>query len=274
MYWNYYELSINPFGLTPDPKFMYLSTPHNSAIEWMKMALEQHEFGLVTGEVGSGKTVISRYLIDSIKDGKYKICWIVNPSMTLVQILKEINFQLFETPPPGTKAGLIAQLQEGLADFYIKNIYPVVIIDEAQAISSFRIFEELRLISNYQTDESNLLSIILLGQPELAAKLKRKNHRAFLQRVRFTINLEALAPDELEKYLHHRLRIAGLKGKNIFSSDAVLEIHRLTKGYPRPVNHFASFAMMDAVTKDSAEINAENVKTAAKSILYLEDENS
>ncbi|MDP4191305.1 MAG: AAA family ATPase [Bacteroidota bacterium] len=274
MYWEYFGLKSNPFGITPDPRFLFLSTPHASAIEWMRLAIEQHEFGMITGEVGSGKTVISRHLVDTLTEEKYKIAWIVNPSFSPSQLLKEIYFQLFEEKAPHSKSAIIKSMQEGLVKFYLENKYPVVIIDEAQAIPSTKAFEELRLLSNYQTDDQNLLSIILIGQPELSKKLKRKNYRAFLQRLRFTITLEPLSLDEIGEYLQHRLIISGLDDENIniFSSEAVKLLHSITKGYPRPVNHLAAFSMMDAMSNESTSVSPENVRSAASSILYFEDQ--
>ncbi len=272
MYWQYFDLDLNPFGITPDPKFLFLSTPHATAIEWIKFAIEQHEYGLVTGEVGSGKTVISRYLVDSLGEENYEICWIVNPGFSPTQLLAEIYFQLFEEKPPRSKSNLIKALQEGLVKFYLENKFPVVIIDEAQAIPSSKIFEDLRLLGNFQTDEQNLLSIILLGQPELIKKIKRKNHRAFLQRVRFTITLNPISLDEIENYLEHRLKVAGAKDQKIFLPDAIIEIHKISKGYPRPLNHLASFSMMEAMSREEKNVTAEIVKKSAKSILYFEDQ--
>lgn len=271
MYWEYFNLKSNPFGITPDPKFLYLSTAHASAIEWIRFAIEQHEYGLITGEVGSGKTVLSRYLVDNLKEDDFKICWIINPSLSPTQLLREIYLQLFEKKAPHSKSDLVKALQEGLVDLYVNNKYPVVIIDEAQAIPSYRVFEELRLLGNYQTDEQNLLSIILLGQPELAKKIKRKNYRAFLQRIRFTILLNPLSLEEIESYLQHRLKIAGSDGKKIFTKDGIDTIFKLSKGYPRPLNHLASFSMMEAMTRDRKIIDSDTVKSAAKSILYFED---
>ena len=270
MYWQYFNLNSNPFGITPDPKFLYLSNPHNSAIEWMRFAIEQHEFGLVVGEVGSGKTVLSRYLIDNLPENDIKVCWIINPILTPGQLLKEIHVQLINEKAPRSKSDLIKAIQEGLVNLFLNNIYPVVVIDEAQAIPGSRIFEELRLLSNYQTDEQNLISIILLGQPELANKLKRKNYRAFLQRIRFTINLEPLSREEIKKYLEHRLMVAG-SNEEIFTPEAIDEIHHLTGGYPRPINHLASFSMMDAASNERYSIDAKTVRSAAKSILYFSD---
>lgn len=271
MYWEYFNLKSNPFGITPDPKFLYLSIAHSTAIEWMKMAVEQREFGLITGEVGSGKTLLSRYLIDSLSEENYKICWIVNSNVTASQFLKEIYTQLFEEEAPRMRNDIVKKLQEGLTDLYMKNIFPVVFIDEAQVISGKKVFEELRMLCNYQTDEQNLISVIMIGQPELAAKLKNKAYRAFLQRIRYTVTLNPLSEEETGEYLQHRLSICGANGKEIFKKEAVKLIHQLTNGYPRPINHLASFSMMEAMSGESHVITEENVKSAAKSVLYLED---
>lgn len=271
MHWENFGLKVNPFGITPDPKYLFMSTPHASAIEWMKMAIEQHEFGLITGEVGSGKTVLSRYLVDSLPESKYKVCWIINPDMSASQLLREIYTQLFDKKPPFFKSSVINAIQTGLVDFYMNNIYPVVIIDEAQVIPDSKVFEVLRLLSNYQTDDQFLISVILFGQHELASKLKRKQYRAFVQRIRFTLNLDPIALDEIDDYLQHRLNVAGADGKKIFSEDSIKELHSITGGYPRPLNHLASFSMMSALSNDREIVNADDVKVAAKSIIYLED---
>lgn len=271
MYWEYFNLNSNPFGITPDPKFLYLSVAHSTAIEWMKMAIEQHEFGLITGEVGSGKTLLSRYLIDSLPEENYKICWIVNSNVSASQFLKEIYMQLFEEDAPRMRADIVKKLQEGLTDLYMKNIFPVVFIDEAQVISGKKVFEELRMLCNYQTDDQNLISVIMIGQPELAAKLKNKAYRAFLQRIRYTVTLNPLSEEETGEYLRHRLSICGSNGKEIFTDGAIKLIYEITGGYPRPINHLASFSMMEAMSGESDAVTDENVKSAAKSVLYLED---
>ncbi|MEI7813047.1 MAG: AAA family ATPase [Ignavibacteria bacterium] len=272
MYWEYFGLNINPFGITPDPKFLFLSIPHASAIEWMKLAIEQHEFGMITGEVGSGKTVISRYLVDTLPGNKYKLAWIINPVFSSVQLLREIYSQIFEEKPPRSKSALVKILQEGLVKLYLEDKYPVVIIDEAQTISSAKAFEELRFLSNYQTDEQNLISVILIGQPELSTKLKRKNYRAFLQRLRFTITLEPIKTDEIGDYLRHRLGIAGAENPSlIFTEEAVSRLHLITKGYPRPVNHLAAFSMMEAMSQEKYSVDVNDVIRAASSILYFEE---
>ncbi len=271
MYWEYFNLHSNPFGITPDPKFLYLSIAHSTAIEWTKMAIEQHEFGLITGEVGSGKTLLSRYIIDSLPEDKYKICWIVNSNVSASQFLKEIYVQLFETDAPRMRNDIVKKLQEGLTELYMKNVFPVVFIDEAQVISGKKVFEELRMLCNYQTDEQNLISVIMIGQPELATKLKNKTYRAFLQRIRYTVTLNPLTEEEAIEYINHRLKICGSNGKQIFTDGAVKLMHQLTGGYPRPMNHLASFSMMEAMSDEGQTVTEDNVKSAAKSVLYLED---
>lgn len=271
MYWEHFNLKVNPFGITPDPKFLYLSTPHASAIEWMKLAIEQHEFGMITGEVGSGKTVLSRYLVDSLPEEQFRVAWIINPVMSPTALLREIYSQLFDDKAPHSKSLLVKTLQEGLVNLFLENKYPVVIIDEAQVIPGTKIFEELRLLSNYQTDEQNLISIILMGQQELIKKLKRKTHRAFLQRVRFAITLNPLTAEEVDSYISHRLKVAGLEKESIFTGDAIGKIHSITGGYPRPVNHLAAFSMMEALTHEKGMVDSADVEAAARSILYFED---
>ena len=272
MYWKYFNLKTDPFGITPDPKFLYLSQAHASAIEWMKMAIEQKEFGIITGEVGSGKTVISRYIIDRLSEkNQYKICWIVNSNLSSLELLKEIYQQLFDENPPLKRNALVKKLEEGLTKFYVENIFPVVFIDEAQAIPGKKTIEEIRLLCNYQTDEQNLISIILLGQPEFAAKLKNKAYRAFLQRVRFTITLNPLTKEETKEYIFHRLKVAGLESSNIFTDDSIDQIYKLTNGYPRPINHLASLGMMSAMSKEKSVVEEEDIIEAAKSTLYFED---
>lgn len=273
MYWEYFHLKTNPFGITPDPRYLFMSTPHASAIEWMKLAIEQHEFGLIIGEVGSGKTVLSRYLVDSLSEDKYKVAWIINPTLTATQLLREICLQLFDQDPPRTKSNLLNLLHEGLVNLFMEGKYPVVIIDEAQSISGTKIFEELRLLSNYQTDEQNLLSVVLLGQPELAKKLKRKSNRAFLQRVRFTMELNPLSSDEVGDYLMHRLKVAGYENEgHPFTDEAIERLYEITGGFPRPLNHLAAFSMMEAMSREESVIDRGAVNDAAKAIIYFEDQ--
>ena len=192
LYLEHFGLKVEPFGLTPNPEFFFESKPHSTALEWVKYAIEQHEMGLVIGEIGAGKTVLSRLLADSLDSQKYRVCWIINPQMSPSALLKEIAQTLFDVTPKYFKRDVLKQITEGLVDLYSKGIYPVIIIDEAQSVLQKALFDEIRLLSNFQTDTQNLLSVVMFGQPELAKRLKNRAYRALVERIRFSITLKPL----------------------------------------------------------------------------------
>ncbi len=269
IYADFFGLTEDPFGITPDPDFFYFSQSHTTALEWISYAIEQHEFGLVIGEVGSGKTVLSRCIVDRLPEDEYRICWIINPQLNAISMLKEIYRQLFQEEPKFFKRDVLNQLQQGLAGLMEENVFPLVVIDEAQMIPRKQVFDELRLLSNFQTDKSNLLSIILLGQPELKRRFSHPAYRSLLQRIRFTVHLKPLDPEETLNYLNYRMSRAGYKGPAVFDSDAARLIHDIADGCPRPVNHLAAFSMMEAVARNRKSISREMIESARKSIIYL-----
>ncbi len=269
IYADFFGLHSDPFGLTPDPEYYYSSHNHATILEWIIYAVEQHEMALVIGEVGSGKTVLSRCLIDYLPEKEYRVCCIINPRLTATGMLKEIYRRLFNDEPRYYKNDIINQIQTGLATLFERGIFPVVIIDEAHMIPSKAVFDELRLLSNFQTDKQNLLSLVLFGQPELGKRLQRKYYRAFLQRIRFTATLNPLTQEEIRDYLIHRLQKAGYLGKEIFPSETIKKIYEITRGIPRPINHLATFSLMQAMSEESKFVTLPMVKKAAKSIPYL-----
>jgi type II secretory pathway predicted ATPase ExeA len=271
IYAHYFGFEEDPFSPTPDPAFLFESKSYSRAIAWMSYAIEQREMGLVIGEVGSGKTLLSRNLVDSLEAENHRIAWIINPQLSPVNFLKEVYQLLFDAKPRFFKRDLLKELGEGLTELYLKDIFPVIIIDEAQSIPTKAVFDEIRLLNNFQTDKQNLVSIILLGQPELEKRLRHPAYRALVQRFRFTAKLEPLKQDETEAYLQHRLETAGYKGAALFSKEAAIRVHELTGGYPRPVNHLATLSLMGAMENDHQEILPETVEAASKGILYLDD---
>ncbi|HDR04161.1 MAG TPA: ATPase [Candidatus Marinimicrobia bacterium] len=271
IYARYFGFSEDPFSPTPDPAFLFESKSYSRAIAWMSYAIEQREMGLVIGEVGSGKTLLSRNLVDSLDADKHRIAWLINPQLSPGNFLKEIFSLLFDAKPKFFKRDVLKELGEGLTELYLKDIFPVIIIDEAQSIPSKAVFDEIRLLNNFQTDKQNLVSIILLGQPELEKRLRHPAYRALVQRFRFTTKLEPLNPDETEVYLQHRLETAGYNGQKLFSQEAARQIYALTNGYPRPINHLATLSLMAAMEDDQAQIQPAAVEAASKGILYLSD---
>ncbi len=269
LYLEYFGLTCEPFGLTPDPKFYFESQIHSTALEWVKYAIEQHELGVVVGEIGSGKTVISRLLVDSLDQEKYRVCWIINPQMSPTAMLKEICTALFDIEPKYFKREVQKQITTGLVDLYQKGIHPVVIIDEAQSIQKKAVFDEIRLLTNFQTDSQNLISVILFGQPELAKRLKHRAYRALVERIRFSITLKPLNLKETRYYLLHRLQVAGFMGSFPFKDEAINLIWELSNGMPRVINHIASFCLLHAMSADLTKIGLEQVNDSKKDIFYL-----
>ncbi len=272
IYAQYFGFIEDPFSPTPDPAFLFESKSYSRAIAWMSYAIEQREMGMVIGEVGSGKTLLSRNLVDSLDAENHRIAWIINPQLSPGNFLKEVYQQLFDDKPKFFKRDVLKQLGEGLTELYLKDTFPVIIIDEAQSIPTKAVFDEIRLLNNFQTDKQNLVSIILLGQPELEKRMRHSAYRALVQRFRFTTKLEPLNPDETAAYLQHRLEKAGYKkGQPLFSQDAAKRIFLLTGGYPRPVNHLATLSLMSAMENDQNQILPEMVDEASKGILYLNE---
>lgn len=271
LYHEYFGLNQEPFGLTPDPSFYYESQIHATALEWVKYAIEQHELGLVIGRVGTGKTVLSRLLVDSLDQEKYRVCWIINPQMSPTAMLKEICSSLFGIEPKYFKRDVQKQITTGLADLYQQGIHPVVIIDEAQSILQKAVFDEVRLMTNFQTDTENLLSVIMFGQPELAKRLKHRAYRALVERIRFSITLKPLSQKETKLYLLHRLQIAGFMGSFPFHEDAVARIWDLSNGTPRVINHIASFSLLHAMSSGVSKIEVTHVNDSVNDIFYLND---
>lgn len=270
IYAEYFGITDDPFGLTPDPEFFMLSQSHSTALEWMTYAIEQHEMGLVLGEIGSGKTVLSRMLVDSLEDKEnYRVSWIINPQLSPSGLLKEIYRQLFDEKPKYFKRDIIRQLLDGLTELFLEGIFPVLIIDEAQMIPTKSVFDEIRMLCNYQTDKQNLISIILLGQPELESRLKRPAYRALVQRIRFSTKLLPLKDEEVSVYLLHRLQKAGYNGSNPFLDHAVRKMIDLTEGQPRALNHLASFTLMEVMMNGQTQASELHVENASKNINYL-----
>jgi len=269
IYSEYFGFSRDPFGATPDPDYFFASRNHAETLARILYAVEQHEMGLVIGEIGSGKTLLSRCLVDQLDEEAYRFCWIINPQMTASAILKEIYQQLFEKEPPRYKREIRNAIEEGLIQFHQQNILPLIIIDEAQAIPGKEVFEELRLLSNFQTDTENLIAIVFFGQPELQKRLKHRAYRALIERIRFAMILQPLQADEIAGYIRHRFQTAGYSGPELFIPEAIRRISDLTQGYPRRVNHLASFALMEAMGRETREVTVEIVDQAAREVIYL-----
>ena len=267
MYEAYWALKEKPFENTPDPRFLYSSYEHLEAATRLTYAIEERKgAALLTGDYGCGKTVISRLIFEALSPERYEIAMVTNPLLSPVALIQEICFQLdVNSSDNPTKPQLLKDLNERLYENMRKEKDTVVIIDEAQAIQDLTTFEELRLLLNFQMNNRFLLTLILIGQPELREKIAEL--KQLKQRLAIRFHLNPLGLSDTQKYVIHRLKIAGSE-KKIFSDDSFETIWRSSQGVPRVVNSICDMCLLLGCTKKLNEINAEVVRDSVNAIEY------
>jgi len=257
MYLEHYGFSAKPFGKTPNPAFFYNSPLHGEALARLSHGAEEREFTLLTGEIGTGKTLLSRTLIDTLPDNYLPIL-IINPRLSPNQFLKTVAQQLGIESPSYFRVDLLNQINGALYRCYEEDRCPVIIIDEAQLIPSRSTFEEIRLLTNFQLDDINLLSIILIGQPELRKRLRHGNFEAIRQRIGIRYHLGPIGREDTGKYIAHRLQIAD-GDRDTISEEAVDMIFRYSGGLPRVINNIAANALLTGFSKDLSQVGPDIV---------------
>lgn len=261
MFESFFGLAAKPFGKTPDPSFLYESRQHREALARLEYSVDEKELALLTGDIGSGKTTLSRALIDRVGDAR-PVVLLINPRLTPTQLLRSIARGL-EIEPARFRNDLLDQLHTRLYELYEERREPVLIIDEAQLIPSKGTFDEIRLLTNFQLDDQNLLSVVLIGQPELAARLDRDAYEPLRQRIGMRYSLGPLSLEETVEYIEHRIRVAG-GARNPFSATAMEEIHSLSGGVPRLINTLCTTALLDAFGEDAETIDPMRIASAAR----------
>lgn len=261
MFREFFGFREKPFGKTPNPAYLYESPHHREALARLEYAVEEKELALLCGDVGSGKTTLSRALIDRIGDTR-PIVLIVNPALSPAQLLRAIASG-FGLAPKHHRADLLDQLYGKLYELYEQKREPVIIIDEAQLIPTKATFEEIRLLTNFQLDEENLVSILLIGQPELRDRLSHRAYRALRQRIGIQYFLRPLSEEETVRYVNHRISVAG-GGANPFTMEAMSAMYRYSEGLPRVINTLATTALLDAYGDESVTIDAGRIIAAAR----------
>jgi type II secretory pathway predicted ATPase ExeA len=253
MYKEFYGLREKPFSKTPDPRFLYLSRGHQEALARLQYVLEERELALLTGEIGCGKTTISRALMDSMGDA-YHFSFIFNPRLNAMEFLRGIARGLLVATPSADKDELLREITEALYRFHQEGRCPVIVIDEAQLIPEREIFDEIRLLTNFQLDDRNLLSMVIMGQPELRTILSAPVYEPFRQRIAINYHLSPLGLEETLEYLDFRMEVAG-GSAGIFSPDAVQRIFELSGGVPRKINVIATNALLEGFGMEAAWID-------------------
>ena len=261
MFEEFFGLSVKPFGKTPDPNFLYESPQHREALARLEYAVEEKELALLVGDIGSGKTTLSRALIDRLGESR-PVVLLINPRLTPMQLLRSIARGL-ELEPARFRNDVLDQIHTKLFALYEEKREPVLIIDEAQLIPSKATFDEIRLLTNFQLDDQNLLSVVLIGQPELEARLEREAYAPLRQRIGLRYSLGPLSLEDTIHYIEHRIRIAG-GARNPFSRSAMEEMHILSGGIPRLINTLATTALLDAFGEDAPDIDPTRIEAAAR----------
>ena len=271
MYQSYYGLQEMPFHITPDPKFLYLSETHLEALQHLKYGVsEKKGFIVLIGEVGCGKTTLCRKFLSELDPHHYDTALVLNPRLTETQMLKAILVELGETRIARSKNDLVAQMNHILLQRIAAGREIVLIIDEAQNLS-FEVFEQVRLLSNLETDKQKLLQIVLMGQTELKHRLAAEELRQLRQRILVHYEIRPFAREEMDRYIHHRLTVSGSKGRPHFTPWALRQIFQASRGIPRIINNLCDKALLAAFVRDSDEVNYWDARRAVKEINQLTD---
>jgi len=267
MYLSYFQFTEWPFSTTPDPRFVYLSPRHEEAFAHLLYGVKEHGgFVQLTGEVGTGKTTICRYFLDRIP-ANVDVAMVLNPMLTPEELLATVCEELGAPPPAEapTRKGYVDALYGHLLTAHQQGRRTVLIVDEAQNVSAESL-EQLRLLTNLETEKQKLLQIVLIGQPELIALLRRKDLRQLAQRITARYHLLPFTEADTRAYVLHRLRVAGCAAR-LFSDPALRQVHRAARGIPRLINVVCDRALLGAYAQGHARVNVATVRRAAREAL-------
>ena len=269
MYLDLFKLRELPFRLSPDPAFLFLSKHHARAKAYMESTIWFTDgFVVITGEIGSGKTtLIETFLKELEKD--VVVAQINQTQVTAAEFLQSVLAQFGFQPFRMKKAELLATLNNFLIEQYAAGRRVLLIVDEAQNLSS-KVLEEIRMLSGIETTKDKVLRIILAGQPELNEKLNSQQLVQLAQRIRLRFHLTPLTKPDTTAYIHHRLEVAGSQGREIFEPDTLPIIYRYTGGIPRLINTLCDTAMMAAYAQDHAVVRPADVQAAVEELKWVE----
>ena len=264
MYESFYGFKEKPFNLLPDPDYLYMSQGHENAYTHLEYAiLENKGFVIITGEIGSGKTTLINFLLQRAPED-IQVGIINNTDVTPLQFIK-MMLQEFEIEVEGSdKASMLAAFSSFLVEKFALNNRVVLIVDEAQNLPKGTL-EEIRMLSNLETEKSHLIQIILVGQPELKSKLQDPGMAQFVQRVTVYSHLQALKEEDVEKYIHHRLKVAGAKNYEIFNREAIEAIFKYSRGIPRVINSLCDTALVFGYADDLKVIEKQTIVAVVES---------
>ena len=254
MYLEFYGLKTAPFDITPNPRFLFHSTKHREAFNHLLYGIRERKgFVQLTGEVGAGKTTLCRALLEQLDD-HFSTALILNPVLNADELMRAIATEYGLNVKGLDRMETIAAISDFLLKQTLAGKETVLIVDEAQNLTE-DLLEQVRLISNIETDDRKLLQIVLLGQPELRDRLNSHKLRQLRQRITVRYHLKPLTRNEVGQYIHHRLALAGSNGAPTFSAPAIWRVFGYSKGIPRLVNAVCDKALLAGFVQRSYRIN-------------------
>jgi general secretion pathway protein A len=269
MYLELFKLHELPFRLSPDPQFLYLSKQHARAKAYMESTIWFTDgFVVITGEIGAGKTTLIETFLRELQ-ADVVVAQINQTQLSPTAFLQTVLVQFGFTPFDMKKPEVLATLNQFLTEQHVNGRKVVLIIDEAQNLS-YRVLEEIRMLSGIETTKEKVLRIILAGQPELNDKLNSKELVQLTQRVRLRFHLSALSSGETASYIDHRLEVAGSQGRRIFAEETYPLIYRYTGGVPRLINTLCDTCMMAAFGRESDTVSLEDLNAAVQELQWVE----
>jgi general secretion pathway protein A len=264
MYTDFYGFREAPFNITPDPRFLFMSERHREAFDHLLFGIRERKgFIQLTGEVGAGKTTLCRAALEALGPS-FKTALILNPCLTAAQLIRAILLEL-GLKPGRDRGANIEILNRFLLEQLAAGNDVVLLIDEAQDLSA-ELLEEVRLLSNLETDQRKLLQIALIGQPELRDKLNDRSLRQLRQRITVRYHLTPLDAYETEHYVRYRLQVAGADGRPSFNRWAYFWIYRYSKGVPRLINAVCDKTLLCGFVESTADLGARHVRRAIREL--------
>ncbi len=265
MYKSFYKLQSNPFGTSPDPRFLYMMPHTREALACLEYGISARKgFIVLTGEVGTGKTTLLRRALASFAHTPVFTAFVFNPLLDPLDFLEFVLSDFGITPEHRTKSGMLIQLNRWLIERFRHHETCVIVVDEAQNLS-MELLEEIRLLTNLETSSEKLVQIVLSGQPELEEKLRQPALRQLRQRIALWSRTQAISAEQTAAYISQRLLIAGTS-RPIFSQEAVQAVHRASRGIPRIINLICEHALILGFVDQLQEIPAAVINAVARDL--------
>lgn len=266
VYLEYYGLTEPPFDITPNPRFLFYSAKHREAFNHLLYGIHQRKgFVQMTGEVGAGKTTLCRALLEQLDSEHYSTALILNPVLSPTELMKTIAVEFGLSVLGLDRLDILTTINAFLLQQVERAKDTVLIIDEAQDLTD-ELLEQVRLLSNLETDNRKLLQIVLLGQPELRQRLNNYRLRQLRQRITVRYHLQPLTSHEVTQYVQHRLHVSGANGSPRFTWPALWRVYHYSKGIPRLVNAICDKALLAGYVKQSDTIDFRLVGAAVREL--------